>query len=77
MESELFGEEAIASTFANGRFTMDSDKFTMDDVDVDMNLLNNWLEAHTLGLGLPTGPAAALLAQMGIALPKPPSASQT
>lgn len=82
MDAELLEEDALRATF-EGLFAMHKEASgedaagmqDMDQVDVDMNLLMNLLQSHAEGMGMPQGPAHALLSQLGVQLPRPPPMS--
>jgi hypothetical protein len=78
MDAELFQEDAMRATFAE-LFALRAEQgreetgpMDMEDEDIDMNLLLNLLQSHAEGLGLPQGPAHALLSQLGLQIPNPP-----
>lgn len=76
MDSELFHDSSLAETFEwteEGR----SGHGSSDEVDVDMNLLKNLLEAQSQGMGNPlAGPLGQLMAQLGVKMPLPPPMKQ-
>ena len=78
MDAELFGESSIAETFEwKERSKAGGDGLGRgldeDDVDVDMTVLKNLMEAQAQGMGSPmAGPLGQLMAQLGINMPKPP-----
>jgi hypothetical protein len=87
MDAELMQEEALRNTFAH-LFSSHSAEATAaneeedDDVDdtlnfddehdVDMNLLMNMLAAQAETFGVPAGPFAQMLSQLGLDLPRAP-----
>ena len=71
MDKELFGIESLSQTFEwKERNGEDGDD---DEVDVDMTILKNLMEAQAQGMGAPmAGPLGQLMAQLGISMPVPP-----
>lgn len=70
MDSELFHNSSLAETF---EWTGEQRTGDNDEVDVDMNLLKNLLEAQSQGMGNPlAGPLGQLMAQLGVQMPVPP-----
>jgi hypothetical protein len=80
MDAELLSEDALRSTFADilamkeerGEDTSDFNPMDMDEEEMDMHLLMNLMQSHSEAMGIPQGPAQALLAQLGLSLPRPP-----
>ncbi len=78
MDEQLFGEAStLGQTFERsaGQSSKGAEGgavSSMDDVDLDLNLLKNLLESHSQSLGMPLNPASTMLAQFGLALPTPP-----
>ncbi|RYH05339.1 hypothetical protein EON65_45010 [archaeon] len=88
MDAELLQEGALRSTFEDilrlrqemGQYDEADQEGEGDGVgpmhmteeDVNAHMLLNMLQSHAEGLGMPHGPAHAMLAQLGIHLPRPP-----
>lgn len=77
MDLELFGESSLSETFEwaqrDGGDTSVEGEDGDRDVDVDLTLLKNLMEAQTQGMGSPlAGPLGQLMAQLGINMPTPP-----
>lgn len=79
MDTELFGQSSLAETFewkdrtARGGTGEDDDVLGGDDVDVDLTVLKNLMEAQAQAMGSPmAGPLGHLMSQLGINLPPPP-----
>lgn len=77
MDNEVFGEGAIANTFAELLKQSGGDLNNLDDEDLDMNFLMNLLQSQAEGLGNPVNPFQQLFSQLGIQLPRPPPMKQT
>jgi hypothetical protein len=75
MDAELFGQSSLAQTFewkdkAGGGA---EGELSGDDVDIDMSVLKNLMEAQSQAMGSPlAGPLGQLMAQLGVTLPAPP-----
>lgn len=77
MDAELFGQSSLAETFEWKDRTQDGeeedDTLGGDDVDVDLTVLKNLMEAQAQAMGSPmAGPLGHLMSQLGITLPTPP-----
>jgi hypothetical protein len=76
MDAELFGQSSLAQTFEWKNHTAGSDangELSGDDVDIDMSVLKNLMEAQSQAMGSPlAGPLGQLMAQLGVTLPAPP-----
>lgn len=75
MDAELFGQSSLTETFEwkERSVASESPGLDEDDVDVDMSVLKNLMEAQAQGMGSPmAGPLGHLMAQLGINIPAPP-----
>jgi hypothetical protein len=76
MDAELFGQSSLAQTFEWKKNAAGDDangELSGDDVDIDMSVLKNLMEAQSQAMGSPlAGPLGQLMAQLGVTLPAPP-----
>jgi hypothetical protein len=80
MDAELFGQSSLAETFewkAGSRGAGAGGAGEDDEVDVDMTVLKNLMEAQAQAMGSPmAGPIGQLMAQLGVNMPVPPPMKQ-
>lgn len=79
MDSELFGQSALAETFEWMQSSvLDNNGSDRKEIDVEMTLLKNLMEAqsHAIGSPLMSGPLHGMMSQLGINMPIPPPMKQ-